>query len=74
MAESRLKADADKKKCQEFKARPKKYKVLAFPAYGGSPEGTRFFLYAWLLAFIKSFKYIETRVVNTRTGNHIVVF
>lgn len=50
-----------------------RYESLAFPAYHGAPLRTNSKHLAILIAFIRSFSYVETRVIDLHTNTHIYI-
>lgn len=49
-----------------------RYEMLVFPSLYGSPKRTDCFAWAWVYCFFRSFGYAEARIIDRKTGKHIV--
>lgn len=50
----------------------KRYEVLCFPALYGKPIRTNSIFLAKCLAKLRSLFYTEARIIDTKTGEHVV--
>jgi hypothetical protein len=51
----------------------KRYKVCAFPSLYGTPVRTNFKFIACIIAVIRKITSMESRVIDTKTGEHILI-
>ena len=59
---------------KEEKLKKKKYSVCAFPSLYGTHVETNFVVISFIVACYRSFSGSEIRVINNKTGNHIIVW
>ena len=50
----------------------KRYECLVFPGLYGNPIYTDSFLFAYTVSAIRSLMYIEARIIDRKTGAHVV--
>lgn len=73
LTEAKTKNYERDKNRSEKRDKAKRYEVLGFPAYHGSPLMTNSFILAWVMMFARSFRYIEARIIDRKTGKHYVM-